>query len=197
MRQHFKSIPNQLTAARLVMIPVMWALTLMKLPVSVGIGMILSFATDVLDGFVARKLGQASEFGSKFDSLVDNLLLPSALVWLWLLRPEVYREHIWLGVFAITLYFSSLLLGLIKFRRFANLHLYSSKVSSVFMYLFISHAFIAAHYSPLLFYIATGMFVVTSAESLALQLISSKVDAHMGSIILVWRRHTSRSKETL
>jgi phosphatidylglycerophosphate synthase len=76
MRNHLKTIPNQLTAARLIMIPVLWVFAWLKLPVYIGVGMILSFITDALDGYVARKLNQVSDFGSKFDSFVDNLLLP-------------------------------------------------------------------------------------------------------------------------
>jgi hypothetical protein len=53
MRDHLKTIPNQLTAARLVLIPVMWLFALLKLPVLIGIDA-LSFITDVLDGYIAR-----------------------------------------------------------------------------------------------------------------------------------------------
>jgi len=191
VRNLLKTIPNQLTAARLVLIPVMWALAWLKLPIYIGIGTFVSFITDVLDGRIARRLNQVSEFGSQFDSLADNLLLPSALVWLWLFRPEIYLDHILVCWIAITLYFSSLLLGAVKFKRFANLHLYSSKAASVAMYLFVSHALIADHYSPVLFYIATAMFLVSSIEGLLLQLVCSQVNEHMGSLLLVLQRRNS------
>ena len=35
--------------------------------------------------------------------------------------------------------------------RFANLHLYLTKLTSVFLYIFITHAFLAGRYSPFLF----------------------------------------------
>jgi CDP-diacylglycerol--glycerol-3-phosphate 3-phosphatidyltransferase len=167
------------------MIPVLWVFAWLKLPVYIGIGMILSFITDALDGYVARKLNQVSDFGSKFDSFVDNLLLPSALVWLWLFRPEIYQENLIVGSIAIIVYFSSLFVGIVKFRLFANLHLQFSRVASVFMYLFMSHALIANDYSPILFYIALGGFLISSLETLLLQLICSEVNEHMGSILLV------------
>lgn len=185
MLNHLKTIPNQLTAARLVLIPVMWVLAFLKMPVPIGIGLALSFITDALDGYIARKLNQVSEFGSKFDSLADNLLLPSALVWLWLFRPEVYREHLVIGIFAILLYFSSLFLGLIKFHRFANLHLKLSRVTAVFLYLFMSHALIAPAYSPVLFYTALVLFIISSTETFLLQIICPEVNEHMGSLLLV------------
>jgi cardiolipin synthase (CMP-forming) len=191
MRNLLKTIPNQLTAARLVLIPVMWVLAWLKLPVYIGIGTFASFVTDVLDGHIARRLNQVSEFGGKFDSLADNLLLPSALVWLWLFRPEIYMDNTLICALAITLYFSSLLLGGIKFKRFANLHLYSSKAAAVAMYLFVSHALIVDHYSRILFYIAATMFIVSSSENFLLQLVCTQVNEHMGSLFLVLQRNRS------
>lgn len=192
LSEQMKLLPNQLTAARIALLPILWIFAFLKLPVVLGIGLIISFATDVLDGYAARRLGQVSAFGSKFDSLADNLLIPSGLVWLWMLKPEVYRDHGLIWIISITLYFASLLVGALKFRRFANLHLHSKRYGSVLMYLFASHAFIADQYSLLLFYLAMGMFVISSTEGLLLQLICSHVDEHMGSILFVLRRRLSR-----
>lgn len=193
MNNLLKTVPNRLTAVRLILIPVMWILASLQLPVYIGIGTFASFITDVFDGYIARKLNQTSEFGSKFDSLTDNLLIPSALMWLWLFRPEIYINHILICITAIAFYFSSLLLGGIKFKRFANLHLYSKKAASVAMYLFVSHALIVDHYSQILFYVAVSMFLLSSIESFLLQLICSHVDEHMGSLILVLKRRNLRS----
>ena len=194
MRQHLKAVPNQITAIRLVLLPVMWALALLRLPVYLGIAMASSFVFDYLDGYFARRLKQTSDFGSKFDSLVDNLLIPSVMVWLGVLKPEVYREHGLICLVAISIYFASLLIGLVKFRRFANLHLKSSRYGSVLMYLFITQAFVMDQYSPVLFYLAIAAYIVSSSEGLLLQLICSRVDAHMGSILFVLKnRNTGKS----
>lgn len=187
-----KTLPNQLTAARIVLLPFLWALALLKLPVLLGIGTTISFVTDILDGYLARKLGQVSAFGSKLDSLGDNLLILSGLVWLWLLRPEVYRDNALFWLIGITLYVTALLVGLLKFKRFANLHLQSSRIGSVALCLFVAHTFIAPQYSPLLFYVAMGMFVLSEAECLLIQLVCTEVDEHMGSILFVLRRQQSQ-----
>jgi phosphatidylglycerophosphate synthase len=93
MREYLKTIPNRITAARLVLIPVLWLFAWLRLPVYLGIGVFASFVSDVLDGYAARRLGQVSELGSTLDSLADNILIPSAVIWLWMFRPEVFREH--------------------------------------------------------------------------------------------------------
>jgi phosphatidylglycerophosphate synthase len=191
MRQHLQTVPNQLTAVRLILLPVTWGLALLRLPIYVGIAIVVSFVVDYLDGYFARRLKQTSDFGSKFDSLVDNLFIPSTLIWLGLLKPEVFQEHTLLWVAAISIYVASLLLGLVKFRRFANLHLKSSRYGSVVMVLFVAQAFIMPHYSLWLFYIAITAYILSSSESLLLQLISARVDAHMGSILFVLQKRNA------
>ncbi len=183
-----KTIPNQLTAARLVLIPVMWILAALNLSFYVGVGILVCFVTDVLDGYIARRLGQTSEWGSQFDSIADNLLLPSALAWIWLIRPEIFRENLALSAIAIVLFFASLLVGLVKFKRFANLHLYSSKAAAVVMYLFLGISLMLPGYSHLLFYVAAAAFIVSSAEALLLQLLFSHVNERMGSVLLALQR---------
>jgi phosphatidylserine synthase len=170
---------------------VLWLLAWLRLPAYVGIGVFASFVSDVLDGYVARRLGQVSEMGSQLDSLADNILIPSAVLWLWMFRPEVFREHPTLLLIALTLYCASMILGLVKFRRFGNLHLYSSKVAAVPMYLFFTQALIAAHYSSLLFYLALGTNILSDSESVLLELIHSQVDEHMGSLLPILRRGRS------
>jgi cardiolipin synthase len=187
LRVELRKLPNQMTAARIALLPLLWALALLGQPALVGVGLLISFVTDVLDGYFARRLGQTSAFGSSFDSLADNLLLPSGMVWLWMLRPEIYRDNLAVCATGIGLYLASILIGLVKFRRFGNLHLQSKRASAVAIYLFVAHAFIAPTYSPILFAVTAGLFILSSVEGLALQLLCAQVDEHMGSIVHVLR----------
>jgi hypothetical protein len=55
----------------------------------------------------------------------------------------------------------------------------------------MSSALIMDHYSPLLFQVAAAMFILSSTETLLLQLVCPRVDEHMGSILLVLRQRIS------
>ena len=163
-------LPNQFTAARLVLVVVLWGFALAGNAVAVGVGLGLAFLTDVADGFAARRLNRTSSFGSKFDSLVDSLVAPSAIAWLLMLKPEVVLDHKLLaGVWVATTY-ASLVLGLVRHRRFANLHLQSSRIACVAQYAFLVDVFVASSYSPVLLYLAAGLGIYSSLETLVLQL---------------------------
>ena len=68
-------IPNILTTARLILVPIFAYLVLgvENLP---GAAMIflLSGITDVVDGFIARKFNMITNFGKVYDPFVDKLM---------------------------------------------------------------------------------------------------------------------------
>lgn len=163
-------LPNQFTAARLVLVVVLWGFALAGNAVAVGVGLGLAFVTDVADGYFARRLNRTSSFGSKFDSLVDSLVAPSAIAWLLMLKPEVVLDHKLLAALWVAATYSSLALGLVRHRRFANLHLQSSRIACVAQYAFLVDVFVAPAYSPLLLYLAAALGIYSSLETLVLQL---------------------------
>ena len=120
MLQNLRKVPNQITALRLCLIPILWGIAIWDRPAIVGLGLILAFITDIADGMAARMLGQVSDFGSKFDSLADNLLYPSAVAWLALLKPNIFTQHLFVILAAISIQAASKIVGLVKFRRFKD-----------------------------------------------------------------------------
>ena len=75
-------LPNAVTALRLIAVPIVLALLIRELPthaIAVYAAMVLS---DVLDGWVARRVGGETRFGAYFDALTDMVVLLSLLGYL-------------------------------------------------------------------------------------------------------------------
>jgi cardiolipin synthase (CMP-forming) len=75
------TVPNLITLIRLLLLPVfVWVL--FGLPSRQAAAWMLGVlgATDWIDGYLARRLGQTSEFGKKFDPTVDRLWFVVAVV---------------------------------------------------------------------------------------------------------------------
>jgi phosphatidylglycerophosphate synthase len=58
----------------------MWGMVMVGLSRYLAIGLMVCLISDALDGYMARRLNQVTKFGGIFDSLADNILIPSALV---------------------------------------------------------------------------------------------------------------------
>ena len=77
------TIPNLLTAIRIVLIPAI--IVLFYLPyqwsdMACGLMFALAGVTDSFDGYLARKLGQVSPLGAFLDPVADKLIVATALV---------------------------------------------------------------------------------------------------------------------
>ncbi len=62
----------------------------MDLEVALCAGLLVALLTDALDGMSSRRPKLTSDFGSAFNSLADNLLAQSAMIWLLILRPQIF-----------------------------------------------------------------------------------------------------------
>ena len=195
-REHFLTVPNLLSGFRLLLIPVLWGCAWLKLSWCIGIGLIVSWLTDFLDGFIARKLNMVTVLGAKLDSLADDVVLISVIAWIFMLRREIVTDHALLVLAGIGGYGFTLLVSWWKFRQFgSNLHLYSHKASSVMGYLFLIHAFLFGSYHHGLFYLVIGVFIVAQVETIGILLLCPVINEHLGSFLLLYRKRT-QSKNT-
>jgi CDP-diacylglycerol--glycerol-3-phosphate 3-phosphatidyltransferase len=184
LRDYLSSPPNLLTGLRLASIPVLWVLAMQGRDHALGYGLALAFATDLIDGPLARRLGQTSEIGSRTDSLADHLLAASTVAWLFILRPSFFEDHaaLLLGWAAVGLF--TLAVAWVRFRRFVDLHLYSAKVAVFFAYTMAIGMLATGRFYEWHFRIAFAMAMFAALESLAVLLTRKNPDEHGGSIFI-------------
>jgi len=92
---------------------------------------VLLFAefTDVLDGFLARRLNQITEMGSHLDSWGDFVIYSTIAVCAWILWPDILlRESLYFIIIVLSFTLPALI-GFIKFRRFTSYHTWSVKLA--------------------------------------------------------------------
>lgn len=111
-RRRALTIPNLLSAFRILLVPVMAALYCGagNYPLTAGV-LLLSGATDVADGYIARRFHMVSDLGKVLDPVADKLTQAAALgclltrfevLW-WLLGVMVVKECLMaaMGIFVI------------------------------------------------------------------------------------------------
>ncbi len=85
MRERIITIPNIVTFIRLILVlPFIYLLAIDESLLAL-IVFILAVFSDKLDGALARKLKQETQFGKTFDALTDSIMVISGLVTLYLL----------------------------------------------------------------------------------------------------------------
>jgi CDP-diacylglycerol---glycerol-3-phosphate 3-phosphatidyltransferase len=87
------NIPNQLTLLRILLIPVFVLVFYSPLEMNnvfACVIFVLAAITDVLDGYLARKLNQTSSLGAFLDPVADKLMVAVVLVLLVQQNPTIY-----------------------------------------------------------------------------------------------------------
>lgn len=102
------NVPNKLTVFRILLVPIMVIISFINIPVEclgiplkfiiIDVIFIIGALTDKLDGYLARKNNQITNFGKFLDPIADKILVISAL----LILVEVDRLPAWIPIIIIT-----------------------------------------------------------------------------------------------
>ena len=145
-RENIYTIPNLLSAYRLLSFPLVMYLAISGNEQLFAIFLIINLMTDALDGIIARAFRMQTELGARLDALADVGMYISAITGILLFKaadfaPHLLSLYIYIGAFAC-----SVLISLLKFRRFPSLHLYSSKTGGYLQGIFFFALFVFGFY---------------------------------------------------
>lgn len=181
----YRHLPNALSALRLGFVPVLMTLAWYGQGELFAVALAGALSTDVLDGFLARRLGFETDLGTQLDSRADLAIWLSLPLCAWWLRPEVVRaEAAWIAV-ALVAALVPIGAGLIRYRRLTSYHTWGAKTASIAMGLALLAMFATGIALPLR--LAIAVLVVSQLEEIAITATLARWHANVPSI-----RHARR-----
>lgn len=124
-----KTVPLFLTLLRAALAPVMLILAYSNAaPAGFAICLSVAFLSDVFDGKIARRLGIATPFLRRLDSIADTVFYVAATYCVWLLHPDVILGHANALLILLGLELSRYVFDFLKFKKEASYHMWSSKL---------------------------------------------------------------------
>ncbi|MER3445605.1 MAG: CDP-alcohol phosphatidyltransferase [Candidatus Dadabacteria bacterium] len=167
--RNYVNVPTLITSFRLVIAPLLLYLAWIGEHTLFLVFLGCSLLSDLTDGFVARKLNQASEFGAKLDSWSDFVTNITILVCAWWLWPNPIRREAPFIITIIAVSTVPLTFGFFKYGRLISYHAWSTKLSTV---LIIGTALILIlGGSPWPFRLSTFVLVIAQMELTAMTAI--------------------------
>ncbi|HEU5396963.1 MAG TPA: CDP-alcohol phosphatidyltransferase family protein, partial [Verrucomicrobiae bacterium] len=121
------NLPNLLTAVRIPLVPVMLYLAWTGTGHVFNALLILSLLIDAVDGWLARRLNCAGEFGARLDSWADLVTWLALPICAWWLNPDALRREMPFLAVAVGFYLVAVGIGLVKFRRLTSYHTRGAK----------------------------------------------------------------------
>ncbi len=129
--------------------------------------LLISYATDAIDGFLARKLKLCSARGSQLDSMGDQLTFIMALIGLWIFEKSFIKANLVLIGIAFVPYIIQMILAFAKYGKTTAFHTYLAKTSAIVQATFILFTlFFGPHY--VLFYLMIVIGVIETIEEITL-----------------------------
>lgn len=127
----------------------------------------ISFFTDAIDGYLARRYKVVSAMGARIDSAGDDLTVIVAVI----AMVKWYNDFIWeTRIWSVSLIFLLVVqvaLAFIKYGKMTAYHTYISKTAAVLQGLFLSSCFLFGNPAASLFYLA----IITTGAGLLEEIV--------------------------
>jgi len=186
LRQDLLQIPNLVSSIRILIAPLLFVFAFRQMEYWFLGALFFSALTDVLDGFLARKLNLITPLGAHLDSWGDFTIYGTMSICAWILWPELTQQV--LPHYAMIL-FSFLLpawAGLVKFGKLTGYHTWSVKVAvlATFAGYFALYTGIASW--PFVF--ASWLCVLAGGEEILITLVLRRERTDVRSLWAAWRQ---------
>jgi phosphatidylglycerophosphate synthase len=154
----------------------------------------ISFFTDAIDGWLARKFKVASVFGSRLDSIADDLTMLAGIIALFVLKTEFISEN---RISVMLLFFLLILqnaIALFKYHKTSSFHTYLAKLAAVLQGCFLILMFFLPEPVYPLFYSAVTVTLLDLIEEIILVVLLPEWKADVKG--LYWVMKSRRSART-
>jgi phosphatidylglycerophosphate synthase len=99
--------------------------------------LLVSFITDAVDGYIARKKHIESSGGGKLDSIGDLVTLILGLAAFISFETQYFLDHLPIIVVTFSLFIIQMIIALVRFKKISSYHTYLAKVTAVLMAMFL------------------------------------------------------------
>ena len=183
------SIPNIISLSRIAMAPLALVFAYKGSEDLFLLVFSLMLISDVLDGYIARKLHQCTKIGTKLDSIGDYityLTIPFATWWLW---PEIIQTEVLYISVAFALFLIPGTIARLKFGEMVAYHTWLTKLTAVVIS--IGLMLLLFTKEDLLFHLSVYLLFFEALEHLGITFILKRPRSNVKSLWHVLKRtHT-------
>jgi CDP-diacylglycerol--glycerol-3-phosphate 3-phosphatidyltransferase len=162
---------NAITFYRLLAAPVLLTLLFHEQLAVFKWFLVVSFLTDAIDGYLARKYKVTSVFGSILDSVSDDLTIVVAIIGIALRNPEFLRKELVLVLLQVVLFATQVCFALFRYRKISSFHTYLAKFVTIFQGMFLVLFYWLPEPLYALFYLVSALTILDLLEEITLVLI--------------------------
>jgi CDP-diacylglycerol--glycerol-3-phosphate 3-phosphatidyltransferase len=178
------TIPNLISFYRLLVFPLILYFIIVGRESLFAIFVVINLVSDAVDGFIARKFKMETDLGARLDSFADNLTYVLVFIGLIVFKLEDFLPY----KLSLFIFFGSLLftviLSLIKFRKFPSFHLYMTKIGGYLQGAFFICLFTIGFIKPFYYFIICWG-ILGAIEHVAIQMVITEMRSNVKGLYWV------------
>jgi len=153
----------------------------------------VSFFTDLIDGFLARKYKVTSIMGTRLDSIGDDLTVLVAIIALFVTEIEFIREQKVIFIILLSLFLVQTIYAFIRYGKLTSFHTYLAKTAALLQGIFLLVTFFIDEPNIILFYAAAIITILELTEEIILVNLLPNWDTNVKGIYWVLRKKKLKS----
>ena len=151
----------------------------------------ISFFTDLIDGFLARKYKVTSVLGTRLDSIGDDLTVLVGVIALFVTKMEFIKEQKFIFILLLLLFLAQTTYAFIRFGKMTNFHTWLAKTAAVLQGVFLLLAFFTDQPNLVLFYAAAIITMLELVEEIILVKLLPNWETNVKGIYWVQKKKKS------
>lgn len=153
----------------------------------------LSFFTDLIDGTLARKFKVSSVFGSRLDSVADDLTVLAGMIGLIVFHPDFLMQELTLIAILLVLFAVQNILALAKYKKVSSFHTYGAKAAAILQGVFLILFFFMKEPAYILFYSMTALTALELIEEIILVFYLPQWESNVKGLYWVIKRKEEKT----
>lgn len=195
-KSDYFTIPNLITSYRLLVSPLILYFIFSGNEKLFAIFLIINLLSDILDGYVARRFHMESETGAKLDSFADNINYLLAFTGLIVFKMDDLRPHLVSFIIFVSMLVLTVIVSLIKFRKFPSFHLYTTKIGGYVQGAFFICLFTLGFYAPF-WYLVITLAILGAIEHIAIQMIIPEMRSNVKGLYWIMKEQRAEKAKRI
>ena len=188
MKTRHYYIVNGITLWRILMAPLVLFLAFSQQMELFKWLLAMSFLTDAVDGYLARRYGVTSKRGAILDSIGDDLTVGAAIAGMIAFKMDFIRQELPLLLIMAVLYVAQLCIALVRYHKMTGFHTWLAKAAAVMQAIFLLLLFFLPKPVYIMFYVMTSITILDLMEEIAMVLLLPQWEADVKGLYWVIKR---------
>ena len=188
MKTRHYYIVNGITLWRILMAPLVLFLAFSQQMELFKWLLAMSFLTDAVDGYLARRYGVTSKRGAILDSIGDDLTVGASIAGMIAFKMDFIRQELPLLLIMAVLYVAQLCIALVRYHKMTGFHTWLAKAAAVMQAIFLLLLFFLPKPVYIMFYVMTSITILDLMEEIAMVLLLPQWEADVKGLYWVIKR---------